>query len=121
MKKSAATIMNGTKYPGDVNAVDCFVSAAIEDWSPLPENVLPGEGLVARFALQALHGCLPAGFISTVVRLFAPHNTIRKTRRRGSDVKKRLSGIARKCRIELARGIRVRLPILMADFNGRSV
>jgi small nuclear ribonucleoprotein (snRNP)-like protein len=40
MKKSAVTITNGTKYPGDVNAVDCFVSAAIEDLSPFPERSL---------------------------------------------------------------------------------
>jgi small nuclear ribonucleoprotein (snRNP)-like protein len=40
MKKSAVTITNGRKYPGDVNAVDCFVSVAIENSSPFPEKSL---------------------------------------------------------------------------------
>jgi hypothetical protein len=30
MKNSAVTMMNGTKYPGDVSADDCLVVVAIE-------------------------------------------------------------------------------------------
>jgi hypothetical protein len=29
MKKSAVTVMNGTRYPGEVSADDCFVCVAI--------------------------------------------------------------------------------------------
>ncbi len=29
MKNSAVTVMNGTRYPGEVSADDCFVSVAM--------------------------------------------------------------------------------------------
>ena len=39
MKNSAVTVINGTRYPGDVNAVDCFDCAVIENCSPLPQKM----------------------------------------------------------------------------------
>jgi hypothetical protein len=45
MKNSAVTVMNGTRYPGDVRAADFLVSAAIKRDSPfLQIRFLPGLG-----------------------------------------------------------------------------
>src|ERR1700677_4319335 len=58
MKKSAVTVMNGTRYPGDARADDSFGCAAIEDSSPLPQNYRP----VRAFSCVPKQACLRDSF-----------------------------------------------------------
>src|ERR1700722_4442799 len=87
MKNSAVTIMNGTRYPGDVSADDGFVSVAMSAPRFLkklsPVRALPGAPV-----LDSTRSALPACSTrlvdrARVVGFFAAHNTIRKTLRWG--------------------------------------
>src|ERR1035438_8769080 len=63
MKNSAVTVINGTRYPGDVSAADCFLSVAIEGCSPLSQE---------SFALVRAFACVLATEHSQDRRQYSP-------------------------------------------------
>jgi hypothetical protein len=66
MKNSAVTVMNGTRYPGEVSAADGVDRVVIGGYSPLPESVLPGKVI---FVAPGVGGSITVGSLKPATAL----------------------------------------------------